>query len=243
MHRCRRQGLSLLFLLWLCPLIWASGINAITLPVADNQQVVVSLSQANINRLFVKGDKIVAINAPSGALSAQQEATGSAYLTLQSPQSFTAFVSTEQGHHFSLLIIPKSEPGQTVALLPTSATHKTQAWEKNSDYQQLLMTLIKSALNHQVPAGYGDQAITPYPDNHYRFGQTLNVVPQHRYQGSALAVMVYQAQNITDQSITLSPNTLYTTGVRALALERQTLAPHQTGRVIEVIASAGVTHA
>ena len=201
-----------------------------------NEQISVALSKDNINRVFVKGDKIVSINAPDGFLTATNDPSGSAYVNVLYPRTFSAFVSTLSGNHFSMLVLPRSEPGQTVELISNGGNSTAKHWEKSSSYQVLLIKLIKDVLNNKTPDGYDyTQIKQSKPYESYRFRGAYYLIPQGVFTGDKLAVKVFLADNRSDYPVKIIPNELYGPGVRAIATTSQSLAPHAQTKVYEVI--------
>ncbi|HJZ24046.1 MAG TPA: type-F conjugative transfer system secretin TraK, partial [Candidatus Babeliales bacterium] len=112
------------------------------IPFADNEQINVFLSNRDINRILVKGDKIQGINGPTGLYTAKNDTTGSAYISLYGDITFTIFASTLKGHNFSLLVTPRSIPGKTIILEPTTPSFFTGRVEEADSYQKMLIALI-----------------------------------------------------------------------------------------------------
>ena len=134
--------------------------NMIT--IKNNAQINITLSSVDINRIFVKDQKITSIDAPSGLLTGNNDKSGSIYANINGQTPFTAFISTNEGLHFSLLIMPKSEPGQTVEFISTQVVpakiivpktmvivnHSMQAqtYEQSGSYEKTLVNLIKEVM-------------------------------------------------------------------------------------------------
>jgi len=111
----------------------------------ENQQIEVVLSNRDINRVLVKGDKIQSVNGPTGLYMAKNDIAGSAYISAYGESTFTVFISTVNGHNFSLLVSPKAVAGKTIILQPT--TLLSPQFEEAASYQKLLITLTSAMIN------------------------------------------------------------------------------------------------
>ena len=211
-------------------------ISATQIEFANNQQISLELSLNNINRLFVKEDKITSINAPYGFLISKNDPSGSAYLNILNRKKFTAFINTQQGQHLSVLIDPKLEPGQTIELIASDANIKAQVWEKQGSYQKLVIAVLKNVMTGKTPNGYGYQKfnqINKYQE--YKFENKINLYPKEIYRGDKLSVLVYRAYNFNDKAVLLAPNDFYKPHVRAVAISEKYLLAKQNGSVFIVI--------
>ncbi|EKD92154.1 MAG: conjugal transfer protein TraK, partial [uncultured bacterium] len=121
-------GLSFLFLKSASALqVMAPTVISIT----QNAQINIDLSNTDINKIFVYGQKITAITKPDAIFNSNNDSSGNVYATISGDNPFTAFISTDQGLHFSLLITPKAEPGQTIEFQATGFSNQSQS-QKNT---------------------------------------------------------------------------------------------------------------
>ncbi|EKD45299.1 MAG: IncF plasmid conjugative transfer pilus assembly protein TraK [uncultured bacterium] len=221
---------------------------------ADNEQINVVLSNRDINRVLVKGDKIQSVNGPAGLYTAKNDAAGSAYFGLYGETTFTIFASTVKGHNFSLLITPKTIPGRTVILEPTTPSLLTARFEEAESYQKALVTLISSMINNEAleDYSYSDAKKTQRKQKTEKseknekndFYGIADIQQIASYSGSHfshfslfshLLGVVSEITNKTKKPITLKPSYFYKSGVRAVALSRQTIAPAETGLLYQII--------
>ena len=117
--------------------------NPTVIAIKDNQMINVTLSSSNINRLYVKDDPIVHVNTPISRLCntndsmmngstnntascMSNDATGSVYFNVNGEKPFTVYIQTKKSRHFSLLIIPQDQPGQTIELNPITPYDPSQ---------------------------------------------------------------------------------------------------------------------
>ncbi|MBU0744932.1 MAG: type-F conjugative transfer system secretin TraK [Gammaproteobacteria bacterium] len=199
----------------------------------DNEQIRVALSNRDINRVLVKGDKIQTVNGPAGLYIAKNDASGSAYINLFGDKAFTIFFSTVKGHNFSLLITPKTVAGRTVILEPTTPSLSSSRFEEAESYQKSLVTLISGMINNE---DFGDYAYGKAKRSHGAdFHGIANIRQVASYSGSRFLGLVSEIKNKTRKPITLKPSYFYHEGVRAVALSQQTLAPMASGFLYQVV--------
>lgn len=207
--------------------------SAQTISFADNEQISVVLSSSDINRLVVQGDKIQNINAPLSLYNAKNDAGGAAYITLLSTLPFTMYLTTVGGHNFSLFVNPRPIVGKSVIFQPTSTFAVTKPWEENSNYQKILVTLVKNMVNHQTPDGYLYREAGKVKSSD--FCSIANLKPLAFYSSSQLTGIIFELKNKKKKPITLHPADFYRPGVRAVALSQQVVNPAATVFLYEVI--------
>ena len=228
--------------------------------IDPNSQASVNLSKTDINRLYVQGEKITAINFPGSQLTAHNDASGGIYVNTNSNAPFTAFISTNMGLHFSLLVIPKSVPGQTIKFVaPILNTESNQNkkttvviqrnpdaidFEKSAPYERTLISLIKVVELGETPPGYTNIAPKAFSQigifnvadsvgNNAGLSQSV----ESGFLGGSLAVRVLSVKNTTSKPIEVSENEFYSPGVRAVAIAQEYLKSNATTNVFEVISN------
>ena len=229
----------------------ATVYSPVTISIKDDHQAEVRLSNVDINRLFVKGEKITSIQAPSGKMTAHNDTSGSVYLDVNGTIPFTAFVSTDTGRHFSLLIVPKSEPGQTIRLLAATPEHfhytphslRARHYEQASPYETTLIKLLKTTMLGKIPPGYTNINIHAFHaipcmqikpldlDHHIQQEVTTG------YLGGAFAVRILNIKNNARHTIALHEADFASTGVRAISMEDDHIEPHAKLRIYEVVSN------
>lgn len=91
----------------------------------DNETVPVVLSSVDINRLVVKDDKIMSIDCPAGfcvGKSTRTDPTGAARLKLNIAVPFVAYVTTQKGRQFGMLISSRARPAVTSEFIGLQST-------------------------------------------------------------------------------------------------------------------------
>ena len=199
---------------------------------ADNEQVNVVLSNRDVNRVLVKGDKIQSVNGPAGLYTAKNDMAGSAYISVYGDSVFTIFIATAGGHNVSLLVSPRETAGRTVILQPTSLSPHFEAAE---GYQTTLITLISTMINNEDSSEY---SYVPVKSKKADFYKIADIKPIASYSGEHLIGITSEIKNKSKNPITLKPAYFYKPEVRAVSLSQQTLAPSETGLLYQIISRA-----
>lgn len=207
--------------------------SAKTISFADNEQISVVLSKVDINRIAIQNDKILSLNGPTGLYTAKNDSDGAAYITLYSDTPFTLYVTTVGGHSLSLFIVPTATVGKTIVFIPTSLPKIADTQEDVSSYQQNLITLMNAMLNKNSLEDYAYREVKKAKSQDFLGLATLT--PIANYSGAIQDGIIYKVENKTSRSITFNPANFYQTGVKAIALSQQMLAPHDTGLLYEIV--------
>lgn len=224
----------------------------VSMPVSNDEQVIITLSSHDINRLVVLDDKIVSINAPHNRLVAHNDASGAIFMSINGATSFTAFITTERGRHFSVLITPKRQPGVTIQFIPKTPAavhyenHSSEAkqFEKSTPYEKTLVHLLKMTMLGKRPPGYSAVPLSSlkkmpafHVNSHLLGNRYASQVLSAGFLGGELAVRIITVRNSSTKKITLHATDFYTPGVRAVAVEKETLGLYESGDVYEVISN------
>lgn len=224
-------------LLFFATVVLAKATSPETLPVKDNQQLAVTLSRVDMNRIEVLGDQIRELTYPTGFCTDKQGDDGASFLNVNVNEPFTLYIATESGHHFSLLVNPKAIVGKTLMFQNDSPSQKALLWERSENYQNLLVDVMRSMMLKQTPSGYIRRWFER--NKSYAIFKNVFVTPIVFYQGAHLIGRVYRLQNQSKKSLTLSPRDFYAPGVRAVALSQQTLKPLGLGTLYEITSRQG----
>jgi type-F conjugative transfer system secretin TraK len=238
--------------------------NPTVIAVKDNQMINVTLSSSNINRLYVKDDPIVHVNTPISRLCSMNDsvinasttntsscmsndATGSVYFNVNGEKPFTVYIQTKKSRHFSLLIVPQDQPGQTIELNPTTPYDPSQdghiasakTIEQASSFEKSLVSLLKITMLHQVPKGYVVANKESLKKSVFKIQKRYmdSQVKAHLlagFLGDSDVVRVISITNTTYHDLELEEHTFYQDGVKAIALGVHTLAPHHSTLIYEV---------
>lgn len=212
-----------------------SGIvSAKTMSFSDNQTIPVHLSSANINRIMVSNDQIINLICPNGLCTSKNDNSGAAYVQLLTQNPFTLFISTQNGHHVSLTVAPASSQGRTLVLNPLGSNPKAEAWETESSYRTLLITLIRDMMNGSVPTGYGFTTIN-HASTQKIFHGAGSMQMEAVWTGNYLVGMAYIFKNLSGKTLTLPESAFYHTGVRLIATTNQKVQAGSTEVVYEIM--------
>jgi conjugal transfer pilus assembly protein TraK len=221
----------------------------VTIKIDNDHQANIELSTVDINRIFVKHDKITSINAPDNRVDAHNDSTGSVYINVNGVTPFTTFLTTKNNRHFSMLVIPKSEPGVTVRFVaktrikPHYIHHRRSAlrFEQSTPYEKTLVSLIKATMLHNTPPGYStisDQSLSSMPEFVApKYVDNISTLPEQvvkGYLGGELAVRVLKVINKSKKPDLLIASDFYLPGVRAVAISNELVEPNKSSLIYEV---------
>ena len=136
------------------------------------------------------------------------------------------------------MVLPKAIPSQTIELVANSPTLAEIKFAKNSPYEQHIIDVMRSLLKGDTPRGMGAQKVLEPKAIHFSGGQLMPLIS---YRGTLLSARVLTFTNTGRESVSLAPNEFYHSGVLAISLEHQTLAPRHSSRVFEVLLKAPVS--
>jgi type-F conjugative transfer system secretin TraK len=221
----------------------------LTIKLANDNQAAIVLSNKDINRIFVAHDKIVSFNAPNNRLVAHNDQSGSIFLNVTGKETFSVFIATKKGRHFSLLITPKDMSGATVKLVPKTPaithyrnhTAVAKHFENSSPYEKTLVTLVRDVMLGVTPPGYSQIppisfrkiAVTRVPRHPKRWRHVSEKV-RKAFLGGELAVRVLHVTNHSRHAVVLKASDFYLPGVRAVSIGKERLCAHQSTDVYEV---------
>ena len=192
--------------------------------VKDNQSVSAKISTKELSRIFVSGDRIQATRGINGTYELMKdEQQGMVFIkptSFYGNRPFNLFVTTEHGHTYNLLLIPRNIPAESIQLKPLSPSIRlADRWEKNSPYVDMLIQLINSMVNEKRPDGY---AVIPVRGEVIRYQEfTMQLVMV--YRGNHLQGEIWCIKNCTKKSLYLKPNQFFQSNARAIALESEML--------------------
>lgn len=191
---------------------------------AEEEQIKLALSNKDINKIAVKGDKIQSINGPTGAYTAKNDPLGAMYLSTTSDKSFTVFLTTAAGHNVSLLITPKAITGKTTTLQPTL---------RLDTYQKEITDLITAMINQEELSNYSYQVATKAKSSN--FYKLATIKPQSYYIGSKFVGIISSITNKTSTELKLLPSYFYQVGVKAVTLSQTELAAKTSCLLYQII--------
>ena len=226
--------------------------DPVRLSFYNNQTVTVPLSLVDANRLYIENDQIKDIGCMRGFCVSKEFDTGDAMIKLGEAAQFakggfTIFISTQKGRKLALQVLPKAIPGQVVAFhaLSGGMSDRDKPQDKqNSPYQETLIEFMKAMINHHqsrnqaavndhpVLSDYGRVEI---PDaTAEKLNSAVTIVPIRLFQGERLMGVVYRVKNESSNTVPLTGAQFYKSGLLALALSQETLAPGSVASVYQI---------
>lgn len=200
-------------------LVLMSSVAFSAISVPENENINLSLSKNNINRLLLTKDKITKFRYPQGFLELDQnDSDGSIYLTGLYEKPFTVFVTTKRGHHFSININAINGPGKTVEIKNTTPSiMSANRWEGNGDIKESASKLINYIASGNVPDGYSIE--NDFPKKTKRFNRWLTIKKIKQFKGDRLTASIYQLTNNDKNPVYLKESEIHIPGSIALYLD------------------------
>ena len=217
----------------LSPAVLADNVAKRVIDFTDGDTIPVSLSSLNINRLMVKGDKIVNLTCPSGFCTTtanQKDKTGSVSLKINIQLPFNVHVTTQKGRVFSLFVSPKKTPSVVTEFAPTDADRlRPSVFEREFDYPTALAQFTKKMMLWQRDAtpidGFSVHPVDP-STLEAKSGD-LPLTPQVVFVGQDYSGIIYDVHNRSSDAVTLTTAQFYSYAARSAALDTLTLAPDE----------------
>ncbi|QFT13607.1 type-F conjugative transfer system secretin TraK [Vibrio sp. THAF190c] len=199
----------------------------------DGDTIPVSLSSLNINRLMVKGDKIVNITCPSGFCTTtanQKDKTGSVSLKINIRLPFNVHVTTQKGRVFSLFVSPKSTPSVVTEFAPSDEEQlRPSVFERGFDYPSALAQFTKKMMLWQRDGtpidGFSVHPVDP--DSLPEKQGDLPLTPRVVFVGRDYSGIIYDVHNLSGDAVTLTTAQFYSYAARSAALDQLTLGPDE----------------
>src|SRR3990167_362066 len=224
-------------LIGLLSIILSPMLFANQLAVKNNQDISLTLSQSNYNRLVVKNDKIVEAVFPETSMGIKRdEQDGSVYVLLASQNPFTLFLATESGQHFSVTVTGEESLGKTVELVPAMAVATARSIQTkptaNRNDEQTLVSLIKHMEINQPLSGFNIQKKRQVE----RWQKGFTLIHQQIWHGSRFNGEVIELYNGGHEPLTLNEAWFNHDKTQAVKLSQKQLLPRQTAQLYLVTA-------
>ena len=205
--------------------------------IADNSTATIKISNYALTRIFVKQDAIDSVRGLDGSyLLTKDEKSGEIYIlptTKFKKKTFNLFVTTQEGRHYNLLLIPQNIASQTIELIPLSAGKSAVHFENTTVYEHTLITLIQAMMNTTVPEGYvsfkSQSPSFSWPWN------SMKIDLKTVYRGKSFQGERWEIKNQSSKTLDLTEYRFFQPKTLALALEDFKLAPHQKTFLYRVI--------
>lgn len=223
-------------------IVASQSVGQTTLAVRDNSDVALNLSQSNYNRLVVKNDKIVEAVFPETAMGIKRdEQDGSVYVMLTAASSsFTLFLTTEAGHHFSVTVTGEEGLGKTVELVapkmalasaPANVLPKTSPSITQDPHQNAMLDIIRHMEQKEPMPG---MAVSHPFGRAERMGAGLSLIPKEVWKGEGIEASRLEVYNGGSKPLNLLPEWFESKDVTAMKLSQPILKPHETAILYRV---------
>lgn len=220
----------------------AMGANSI--PVKDNSDIALTLSQGNYNRLVVKNDKIMEAVFPPNAMAIKRdEQDGSVYVMLSAANPFTLFLTTENGRHFSVTLNGEESLGKTIELVPSSpavTANKTNPIKTNPKTiaQVAVPEAILAMLTHmEQQKPFADVSVKRQFGKVERWSKGLTLKPRESWDGKLLKGETIELYNGGRESLDLAQEWFAKEGTLAIKFSQPSIKPGEKAMLYRVEAS------
>lgn len=195
----------------------------------DNETLFYKISTREFSRIFVSGDRIISIKGKNDSYELKEFNgkfdQGVLYLKptpFYQRRPFSVFITTEEGHTYTLFLNSIDVPSENIEIKPISASKKIATnWETNQSYTQLIIELMRQMVKEQQPEGYAIIPLGAVKPKRISSDVTMQLVTI--YRGSYLEGEIWKIKNISRYPIHLFPRQFYQDNVRAASLIDETL--------------------
>jgi conjugal transfer pilus assembly protein TraK len=209
-----------------------------TKSVLSNETVAAEVSTTELTRIFVANDRIKSIRGVDGSyIYKNDDAKGEIYLKPTEAfqkKIFNIFITTENGNTFTLMLIPKDIPAQTIMIKTKNVNFKAAGkWETSASYQNTLLNLINAMINNANPEGYAVSEVLL--GKKILLGNIAELKLIKTYTGMHLRGEIYQLNNRADKAINITEKEFYRANTRAVAISSSVVQKNSSALVYVVI--------
>ncbi|AJF08127.1 TraK domain-containing protein [Geoalkalibacter subterraneus] len=200
----------------------------VAIEVYPGENMILPVANNHTNRLITPFGTAKVHTASSAAIEVDADDESIVYVTPDSKDLITMFVTEKEGDQtkaLSLTLVPRAIPPREVRVLVAGEEGQTigfsqaaaQQWEVQDEYTRMLEKLMVEIAKQNTPQGYGlrlpsakDPVITcDIPGVTVETGQILD--------GHNMFVVVSKISNISDQTIEINERACYQRGMLAAA--------------------------
>lgn len=207
--------------------------------IRNNETVSAYVAQQGKTRLFVTGDRIASLHGTSNAyVYKNDEVHGQVFIVptiAYRHKPFSVFITTELGKTYGVTLNPRNTLVESIMLKPRSKRGGARRWETTSNYDEMIVRLMRYMVNGMSPEGYEVTKITK--GKVYSLGHIATLKPLALYRGAHLRGEMYQCRNRLNHPITVTETEFYQTGTRAIAIDRHTIPAHGSAIVYGVMSN------
>ncbi len=207
---------------------------------ADRGHVQVNISAHEQNRLAIEGRRIAnVVPSAKGVLTYEKdEALGALYFALASDSmnhgTVTLFVSDEKGMTYKLILVPRPVAGEEIILRPptekAALSSRVASGNRALSYQRhikdLMLVMADESQQESVDVITVNKEVPLWKEG--------RLVLEDKYIDDDIVGERYRLTNVSPSDMLLVEQELYRRGVRAVAIEHQTLPPGESTNIFIV---------
>jgi conjugal transfer pilus assembly protein TraK len=205
-------------------IMWTSDAEALTaVDLTDGGSTFINISQKDLNLIRTPWSPGLKIYTSSKTLDVKvvDKDVFVQYLEGMAPAPQEIFLVTPRGT-FSLVLVPKSIPGETIVVrTPENSTGEAAKWEESSDYVSGLKDLIKAMYEGSPPMGF---SVSRSGKDVTAMEGTRQVITEI-YRGATLEGEVSTVVNLSKEPLELAENQFYRRGVLAVSIDSHDVPP------------------
>lgn len=199
----------------------------------DDELITANIASHSLTHIQVKGDRIKSVRGLHHQFNyVSDKADGSLFLIPSSANGtkpIQVFLTTEQHHHYPLILKPTSENSESIRLLPESEAIKSQAAIPVAlDKNEQTMEQISQMLDSQPIATMTRES---FQEKSTKIGPRLLVKKVAQYRGVDTSGRVLMVKNTGNENVFLEPKLFMDTDVIAIGMTQRKLAKNQQSRV------------
>ncbi|HHT0594813.1 TPA: type-F conjugative transfer system secretin TraK [Legionella anisa] len=218
----------------LLALVSMSVVGSNSIPVKDNSEIALTLSQGNYNRILVKNDKIMEAVFPEKAMAIKRdEQDGSVYIMLAATNPFTLFLTTEAGRHFSVTLNSEESLGKTIEIIPQQVlpakaiTRQAKINSKAIVHEAIPEAILAmlQAMENRKP--FTDVKVTRQFGKAQRWSKGLTLLPKESWDGKLLKGETIELYNGGKEPLELSQDWFAKEGTLVIKFSKPTINPRE----------------
>lgn len=219
-----------------------AGQIPVVIPFIEGEQLNVSLSRVNFNRVFVEGEKIVQVSYPQGGFDVDKSETsvpdlkeGSVYIKPMFDAELTVFFATDMGHHFSMTVKADDAFGKTLRLL--SKNQKTLEYVKAPATEvTAIEEVMQAMIAGEIPRDFKNERVVP---RSFYVKKDLKLSVEKLYRGENLTGYVYRIENKANHDVALTTALFANQKAESLSLSTDKLGIGQVAYLYGLYSNQG----
>lgn len=216
------------------------AIGANSIPVKENSEIALTLSQGNYNRLVIKNDKIMEAVFPPNAMAIKRdEQDGSVYMMLMTANPFTLFLTTEAGRHFSVTLKGEESLGKTIELIPSQPVISKTIATKTITQAAVPEAILAMLTHMEQQKPFADVRVKRQFGKVERWSKGLMLLPKEFWDGKLLKGETIELYNGGRKPLQLAQEWFAKEGTLAIKFSKPSIAPGEKAMLYRV---QGVEH-